>query len=222
MKEYVPPLAREALEALSKRWEFTPKGPILIEMFPEARRLRGAHARPARHDRRARRLLRPRRHARFAEGARRRATFNWGETLWHEMAHVITLQLSNNRLPRWLSEGMSVFEERRARAEWGREMDIPFARAIDRGQVLKIRDLNSGLQQLADDLASRITRRRCSSSTSSRPTASRSCARWSQSYADGSDTETAIKKALGVDIDELQKTLRRVPRQALRARCGAR
>ena len=36
MKEYVPQLARESLEALSKRWEFTPKGPILIEMFPEA------------------------------------------------------------------------------------------------------------------------------------------------------------------------------------------
>ena len=34
MKNYVPPLAQEALEALSKRWEFTPKGPILIEMFP--------------------------------------------------------------------------------------------------------------------------------------------------------------------------------------------
>ena len=47
-------------------------------------------------------------------------------------------------MPRWLSEGISVFEEKRARPEWGREMDIPFARAIDRGQVLKMRDLNSG------------------------------------------------------------------------------
>ena len=37
-----------------------------------------------------------------------------------------------------------MFEERRARPDWGREMDIPFARAIDRGQVMKIRDLNSG------------------------------------------------------------------------------
>ena len=34
MEPYVTPLAREALDALSKRWEFTPKGPILIEMFP--------------------------------------------------------------------------------------------------------------------------------------------------------------------------------------------
>ena len=35
MREYVPALAKEALAALSKRWEFTPKGPILIEMFPQ-------------------------------------------------------------------------------------------------------------------------------------------------------------------------------------------
>src|SRR5688572_14393809 len=34
MKEYVPQLAREAMASLTKRWEFTPKGPILIEMFP--------------------------------------------------------------------------------------------------------------------------------------------------------------------------------------------
>jgi hypothetical protein len=65
-------------------------------------------------------------------------------TLWHEMAHVFTLQLSDQRIPRWLTEGISVFEEKRARPEWGREMDIPFARALDRGQVLPLKDLNSG------------------------------------------------------------------------------
>src|SRR6185436_11658428 len=30
MKNYVPMLAKESLETLSKRWEFTPKGPILV------------------------------------------------------------------------------------------------------------------------------------------------------------------------------------------------
>ena len=63
--------------------------------------------------------------------ARPPGEFSWGETLWHEMAHVITLQMSNNRLPRWLSEGTSVFEERRARPEWGRETDLPFAQALE-------------------------------------------------------------------------------------------
>ena len=42
--------------------------------LPEARRLRRAHARPARHDRRARRVLWPRGHAGFADGACRPAS----------------------------------------------------------------------------------------------------------------------------------------------------
>ena len=85
--------------------------------------------------------------------ARPPGEFNWGVTLWHEMAHVITLQLSDQRVPRWLTEGISVFEEKRARPEWGREMDLPFARALDRGQVLSLKDLNSGFKQSGNDLA---------------------------------------------------------------------
>ena len=35
MREYVGPLAQQALEIFSKKYQFTPKGPILIEMFPK-------------------------------------------------------------------------------------------------------------------------------------------------------------------------------------------
>ena len=48
LQEYAVALAHQALDTLAARYEFTPTGPILIEIFPEARRLRGAHARPAR------------------------------------------------------------------------------------------------------------------------------------------------------------------------------
>ena len=53
--------------------------------------------------------------------ARPPGEFQWEATLWHELAHVITLQMSNQRVPRWLTEGISVYEEKRARPEWGRE-----------------------------------------------------------------------------------------------------
>jgi tetratricopeptide (TPR) repeat protein len=33
---------------------------------------------------------------------------NWESVLWHEFCHVVTLQLTRNRMPRWLSEGISV------------------------------------------------------------------------------------------------------------------
>lgn len=211
MRQYVPQLAREAMDALSKRWAFTPKGPILIQMFP-------------RHDDFAVRTLGlpgmlgalgacfGRVVTMDSPKARPPGTFNWGETLWHEMAHVITLQLSNNRLPRWLSEGTSVYEERRARREWGRDMDIPFARAIERGQVLKIRDLNSGFTSAqtisfayyqASLLVEHIV------DVYGQPKLRALVA----AYGDGSDTETAIRTALGVDIDALQQSFDRMLEQ---------
>ena len=122
------------------------------------------------------------------------------------MAHVITLQLSSNRLPRWLSEGISVFEERRARPDWGREMDIPFARAIDRGAGDQAARPELGLQQLRR--RSRFAYYQASLvvehivDTYGQP----KLRALVQSYADGIDTEAAIKQALGVDIDELQKS----------------
>src|SRR5690606_8492198 len=76
--------------------------------------------------------------------ARPPGTFNWTATMWHEMAHVITLQMSKNRVPRWLTEGISEFEEQRARPSWGRKMDLAFADALERGETLPLEDLNAG------------------------------------------------------------------------------
>ncbi len=47
---------------------------------------------------------------------------NWEAVLWHEMAHTITLDASRHRIPRWLSEGISVFEEREVSTSWGQGM----------------------------------------------------------------------------------------------------
>ena len=80
--------------------------------------------------------------------ARPPGTFNWAATLWHELAHVITLQMSGNRLPRWLSEGISTFEETRARPGWGRESELLFAQAYAGGRLLPLADLNSGFAKV--------------------------------------------------------------------------
>lgn len=54
--------------------------------------------------------------------ALRETPTNWESVLWHEYCHVITLQKTNNRMPRWLSEGLSVYEERQQDARWGQRM----------------------------------------------------------------------------------------------------
>ena len=143
MREYAMPLAKEALQTLQKLYDFKVTGPILIEMFPK-------------HDQFAVRTIGlpgfigalgacfGRVVTLDSPNARDPGEFHWGETLWHEIAHVITLQMSNNRLPRWLSEGISVWEERRARPEWGREMDLAFAQAMNEDKILQLKVLNEG------------------------------------------------------------------------------
>ena len=48
---------------------------------------------------------------------------NWEATLWHEFCHVVTLHKTHNKMPRWLSEGISVYEERQADATWGQAIN---------------------------------------------------------------------------------------------------
>lgn len=47
---------------------------------------------------------------------------NWESVLWHEFAHVVTLNLTHNRMPRWVSEGISVYEERQRDPAWGERL----------------------------------------------------------------------------------------------------
>ena len=204
MRDQVVPLARRALDTLSEKYQFKPTGPILVEMFPK-------------HDDFAVRTIglpgfvgalgacfgkvvtldSPR--------ARPPGTFSWTATLWHELAHVISLQMSNNRVPRWVSEGISQFEERRARPEWGRETEIPFARALEDGKVPKIRDINESFND--PELWSLLYRRVVARHRASRGHVRCSCfglVAAAQGYGKGLETEEAFKAAFNATIDEIQ------------------
>ncbi len=143
LQEYAVPLAHPAIDTLSKKYEFTPKGPLLIEIFPKhddfAVRIAGLPGMIG-----ALGVCFGRVVAMDSPRARPPGEFQWEATLWHELAHVVTLQMSKQRVPRWLTEGISVYEESVQRPEWGRDMETTFARAMDRGKVLKLKDLNAG------------------------------------------------------------------------------
>jgi len=51
---------------------------------------------------------------------------NWEATLWHEFCHVVTLHKTANKMPRWLSEGISVYEERQADPTWGQTINARY------------------------------------------------------------------------------------------------
>jgi tetratricopeptide (TPR) repeat protein len=76
--------------------------------------------------------------------AREVGKFNWGSTLWHELAHTIVLELTDFRVPRWVTEGLSVYEERRARPGWGDDLSLEFLMAMKAKKLLPLKDLNNG------------------------------------------------------------------------------
>ena len=69
-------------------------------------------------------------------------TANWQSVLWHEFCHVVTLEKTHNRMPRWLSEGISVYEERQANVTWGQRMSPNHRKRILAGRMATVRELS--------------------------------------------------------------------------------
>ena len=82
--------------------------------------------------------------------ARDKGTFNWQETLWHEFAHVVHLQLTANRIPRWLAEGLAVFEATHARSEWNMNLELAMIRALRANELLPLSELDRAFARRPD------------------------------------------------------------------------
>jgi len=82
-----------------------------------------------------------------APSARTKGTMNWQATLWHEFVHVITLQKTNNRIPRWLSEGISVYEEWLRQPAWAQLLDPGYQPILDEDGLPGLADLEPYLTQ---------------------------------------------------------------------------
>ena len=153
LTEYGGDLLEEAERTLSAKYKFKPRGPIGVEFY-------------ANHEDFAVRTLGVpglgalgvcfgQVIAQDSPSARPGGEFNWGSTLWHEFTHVITLQITDHFVPRWFSEGLSVYEERRGRPGWGDDWNPGFLRAFSEGKWFKISDLDAGFTRpkRPDDVA---------------------------------------------------------------------
>jgi tetratricopeptide (TPR) repeat protein len=67
---------------------------------------------------------------------------NWKAVLWHEFCHVVTLHKTKNKMPRWLSEGISVYEEKQANPAWGQSMDAQYREMVLQGQLTPVSRLS--------------------------------------------------------------------------------
>jgi tetratricopeptide (TPR) repeat protein len=137
---YLAPLLEEGWDTLTTKYNFEPEGPILIEVFDKS------------EDFAVRSVGLPDIGPLVGICFGKVVTLispdtlsaNWQEIVWHEFMHVITLQMTANRMPRWLSEGISVWEEREGRPYWGRRQGLDLVRAAGQDKLLHIAELNSG------------------------------------------------------------------------------
>jgi tetratricopeptide (TPR) repeat protein len=200
---YLGPLAEEAYDALAARYGVALETPVRLEVFP--------------------------RHADFsvrtiglvglgalgvsfgpviamdAPSARPPGEFHWGTTLWHELAHSFHMRLSGHRVPRWFTEGLAVFEERRARPGWGDRVDPDYLIAYETGRLAPVEDLNQGFMRPA------YPRQIVFSYLQSSLVFDYVVDRWGfdavvamlEGYRDGRNTPEVVKDALGVDLEGL-------------------
>ena len=68
---------------------------------------------------------------------------NWEAVLWHEFCHVVTLSKTNNKMPRWLSEGISVYEEEQKDPAWATSMNPKFRAMILGDELTPLSQLSS-------------------------------------------------------------------------------
>ena len=139
---YVLDLVNRTVEEYSKRYAFELKEPVVVELYPE-------------HDDFAVRtsglpgigllgvtfgyLV-----AMDSPTGRSDSDFHWGTTLWHEMAHVFTLEKTKHLVPRWFSEGVSVYEEWTTGPLPGRHIPLTVFKAIKEDKFLPIAELDRG------------------------------------------------------------------------------
>lgn len=77
---------------------------------------------------------------------------NWEAVLWHEFCHVVTLHLTRNKMLRWLSEGISVYEERLANPTWGQWMNRDYRQLIEKDGLTPVGELSSAFLAPEDNL----------------------------------------------------------------------
>lgn len=145
LRPYVEPLLERSLQTISEKYGHSVQGPYIFEMYSDhddfavrTLGLPGLGALGATFGKVV---------AMDSPSARPGGRFHWGATLWHEVAHVVTLSLSRQKVPRWLTEGISMWEERQSSPGWGDPLSIPFVRAYSDGKLLSVPELNSGFER---------------------------------------------------------------------------
>lgn len=144
--ERVVDLLRRAKRTLSDKYELTLTEPVTVEIFPQqsdfAIRTFGLPGGAGFLGVCFGKLITANSPASQGE-----SPSNWESVLWHEFCHVITLQKTNNRMPRWLSEGISVYEELEANSSWGQRLNPLYKKMLQGEDFVPLSKLSGAFLQ---------------------------------------------------------------------------
>lgn len=202
LERYVPALLDRAFRKFTSAYGFTPSQPIGIELYelrehfavrtsglPQTAILGVCFGKT------------------LATLTPKHESFNLGMTLWHELAHVFHIQISDSHVPRWLTEGLAEYETLVERKEWRRHQDPDLFIAERMGRLPAVKGMNRAFShaehlqdmatayyassQIAVMLVERFGRERLN--------------RALRLQAQGVSTNASLEQALGQDVDALER-----------------
>ena len=216
LKPYVEELAERSLKTLEQKYNHQVSGKYVFEMYPDhddfavrTMGLPGLGALGATFGRIV---------AMDSPSARPRGEFHWGSTLWHELAHVVTLSLSHEKVPRWFTEGISMMEERQAGEGWGDYLNAGFVQAYKEDVLLPLKDLNSGFERPESGQALTIAYFQagwiCEFLVSGY--GFESIAAMLEAFGQGLSTEEVFQQVLGASVEEIDGQFRQEMEETLK------
>lgn len=202
---YLATVAERAYEQLSARYGYSAPTPIRVELFADhadfsVRTLGlvgvgalGVSFGPV--------------VAMDSPSAREMGPFNWASTLWHEIAHSFHLGMTGHRVPRWFTEGLAVYEERRAHRGWGQNVTPGFLAAYKAERLLPVSELNNGFlrPEYPEQLSFSYYQASLVCELIERDFGPGALRRMLEAYRDGLGTPSVFRLVLGVALPEFDR-----------------
>ena len=205
---YVTDLVADSVRAFTERYQFELKEDVVVELYPE-------------HDDFAVRTLGlpgigllgvafGYLVAMDSPSGSREGEFHWGTTLWHEIAHIFTLEATGNLVPRWFSEGVSVFEEWSTGPLPGRHIPVRVLEAMADDRFLPVAELDGGFMRptYEGQVIVSYTQAGLLCQYIAREWGQQGLVDMLNGFADGLSTAGAIREGLGVAPEELDRGFR--------------
>ncbi|HXG08719.1 MAG TPA: tetratricopeptide repeat protein [Gemmataceae bacterium] len=206
LARYMAEYLEEIYAELADKFQYQPKGPILVEVFNNHDMFSGrVIALPDLHTigactGRMVAMVSP-----HGKGVRR--PFNWARVLRHELVHIFNLEQTGFQVPHWLTEGLAVLNENFPRPQLWNQLLLE---RVPSGELMNLDNIDLGFMRPRSPLDWNMAY--CQSQLYveylKEKHGPQAIGELLNAYRDGLDTASAIKKVCKVDKEVFEKGYR--------------